>query len=246
MFFVFCYSIGVCKEREESIHLRKKLVFGITVFGLAGSLFWHTVMAAPTTPVDSFKTVGNAEQVILVTTDGYNTYQAKIETYEKKNGRWIKQLSVSGAIGKNGFAKSKKEGDMKSPRGKYTISLSFGRYQNPGTKLRYRKITEKDVWVDDSKSIYYNTWQQKPAKGRWQSAEEMDVAPYDYGFVIDYNTKRIPNKGSAIFFHVIGQSGYTAGCTAASKEDVVNIVKWLDPNKHPIIIQSPKNELEKY
>lgn len=228
--------------------MRKKLAMCITAaMALGGALLWnHTATAAQTTPVDKFKTIGNAKQVILVTTDGYNTHKANIETYEKKNGKWVKKLSVSGVIGKNGFAKSKKEGDMMSPRGKYTIGTSFGRYNNPGTKLPYRKITDKDVWVDDPKSAYYNTWQQKPANGRWNSAENMDVAPYDYGFVINYNTKRIPYKGSGIFFHVVGESGYTAGCTATSKENVVKILKWLDPKKNPVIIQAPKSELGKY
>ncbi|MCM3774162.1 SH3 domain-containing protein [Priestia aryabhattai] len=200
--------------------------------------------ASPKLVVDSFKTLGNAQQVILVTADNYDTKSAKIQTFEKVDGNWKQVLTANGVLGQKGFALSKKEGDMESPTGKYTIGTAFGRYENPGTKLPYRKITSNDVWVDDSKSSLYNTWQQKPANGRWTSAENMDIPAYDYGFVINYNESRTPGKGSAIFFHV--GTNYTAGCTATSKEQVVSILKWLNPEKNPVIIQSPVSELDKY
>ncbi|MGG0461611.1 SH3 domain-containing protein [Priestia aryabhattai] len=200
--------------------------------------------ASPKLVVDSFKTLGNAQQVILVTADNYDTKSAKIQTFEKVDGKWKQVLTANGVLGQKGFALSKKEGDMESPTGKYTIGTAFGRYANPGTKLPYRKITSNDVWVDDSKSSLYNTWQQKPANGRWASAENMDIPAYDYGFVINYNESRTPGKGSAIFFHV--GTNYTAGCTATSKEQVVSILKWLNPDENPVIIQSPVSELDKY
>jgi len=200
--------------------------------------------ASPKLVVDSFKTLGNAQQVILVTADNYDTKSAKIQTFEKVDGKWKQVLTANGVLGQKGFALSKKEGDMESPTGKYTIGTAFGRYENPGTKLPYRKITSNDVWVDDSKSSLYNTWQQKPANGRWASAENMDIPAYDYGFVINYNESRTPGKGSAIFFHV--GTNYTAGCTATSKEQVVSILRWLNPEKKPVIIQSPVSELDKY
>ncbi|MEH7369618.1 SH3 domain-containing protein [Priestia megaterium] len=200
--------------------------------------------ASPKLVVDSFKTLGNAQQVILVTADNYDTKSAKIQTFEKVDGKWKQVLTANGVLGQKGFALSKKEGDMESPTGKYTIGTAFGRYENPGTKLPYRKITANDVWVDDSKSSLYNTWQQKPANGRWTSAENMDIPAYDYGFVINYNESRTPGNGSAIFFHV--GTNYTAGCTATSKEQVVSILKWLNPEKNPVIIQSPVSELDKY
>ncbi|MFS0906920.1 SH3 domain-containing protein [Priestia aryabhattai] len=200
--------------------------------------------ASPKLVVDSFKTLGNAQQVILVTADNYDTKSAKIQTFEKVDGNWKQVLTANGVLGQKGFTLSKKEGDMESPTGKYTIGTAFGRYENPGTKLPYRKITSNDVWVDDSKSSLYNTWQQKPANGRWTSAENMDIPAYDYGFVINYNESRTPGKGSAIFFHV--GTNYTAGCTATSKEQVVSILKWLNPEKNPVIIQSPVSELDKY
>ncbi|PFR90298.1 hypothetical protein COK39_24775 [Priestia megaterium] len=242
-------SIGsVTKGQKLSVVSKSGNWYKINYNGRTGYVSSDYVQASATASpklvVDSFKTLGNAQQVILVTADNYDTKSAKIQTFEKVDGKWKQVLTANGVLGQKGFALSKKEGDMESPTGKYTIGTAFGRYANPGTKLPYRKITANDVWVDDSKSSLYNTWQQKPANGRWTSAENMDIPAYDYGFVINYNESRTPGKGSAIFFHV--GTNYTAGCTATSKEQVVSILKWLNPEKNPVIIQSPVSELDKY
>jgi L,D-peptidoglycan transpeptidase YkuD (ErfK/YbiS/YcfS/YnhG family) len=73
----------------------------------------------------------------------------------------------------------------------------------------------------------------------------MNIPQYNYGFVINYNTKRVRGKGSAVFFH-IAHGNYTLGCTATSKSKVVSFLKWLDPKKKPVIIQSVLNELNMY
>lgn len=202
--------------------------------------------AASINLASKLKTVGKNRQLILVTSNGYNTIHADIRTFEKNSqGQWIPVLTTTGYIGKYGFTNNMREGALMSPVGKYTIGTAFGLKGNPGTKLPFRKITSDDVWVDDPNSSLYNTWQSKSkTKGKWKSAENMSNKLYTYGFVINYNTKRIRYKGSAIFFH-IGTS-YTAGCTATSEKNVVSILKWLDPAKDPIIIQTPMQNLSNY
>lgn len=197
--------------------------------------------------VNNMKTLGVSKQLIIVTADNESTRNVVIETFEKIDSSWKKRNTYAGVIGKNGMISNKYEGDFETPEGKYTITTAFGRQTNPGTKLTYRKITADDVWVDDSKSTLYNTWQSASKNnGRWNSAEKMNISLYNYGFVINYNLARTPGKGSAIFFHIAGSSGYTAGCTATSKTNVISILKWLDPAKKPIIIQTPFNKVTNY
>ena len=192
---------------------------------------------------DHLKTVSANRQLILVTTSGYGTSVAIIRTFERdSNGKWKPVLSVSGHVGKYGLTSNMREGAKKSPIGKFTIGTAFGRYANPGTKMPYRRITSDDVWVDDPTSKLYNTWQSRSkTQGQWNSAENMNIPAYNYGFVINYNTARIPYKGSAIFFHV--GSGYTLGCTDTAQSNVVKILRWLDPAKNPVIIQTPVSGL---
>lgn len=194
--------------------------------------------------VEDFKTLGDSEQVILVTTKGYGINGSQIRTFEKELGKWNEIKNIQGKIGKDGFAHEMSEEVTQSPRGKYMIGEAFGRFENPGTNLPYHQIKENDVWVDDPQSKFYNTLQQNPSNGRWNSAENMNIPAYDYGFVINYNAERIPGKGSAIFFHV--SDSWTAGCTGASKQDVIDILKWINPEKQPVIIQAPEDELGNY
>ncbi len=118
---------------------------------------------------------------------------------------------------------------------------------SPGTSMNYRQSTTNDFWVDDVNSPLYNTWQQGPANNRWNSAENMYIPQYNYGFVINHNTtSRTPGKGSAIFFHVWSGPGHgTAGCTAAAQSNVISTLKWLNPSKSPIIIQGSMSDVLK-
>jgi L,D-peptidoglycan transpeptidase YkuD (ErfK/YbiS/YcfS/YnhG family) len=60
---------------------------------------------------------------------------------------------------------------------------------------------------------------------------------YKYGIVIEYNSlNTIKGKGSAIFIHIERSAGApTAGCIAVSEENIINLIKWINPNKKPTI-----------
>jgi L,D-peptidoglycan transpeptidase YkuD (ErfK/YbiS/YcfS/YnhG family) len=189
------------------------------------------------TIANEFKTIGSNQQLILVTTPSKGTSQATVQTFDKQsNGKWVQRLNINGIIGKSGFVSNFNESSEGSPTGKFTITEAFGRKANPGTKLKYKRLTSDSVWVDNPKSQYYNTLQS--IKKTHEQSEKMYIPQYDYGFVINYNTKRIPGKGSAVFFH-IQKGNYTLGCTAVSEQNVINILKWLDPKKNPVIIETP-------
>ena len=63
----------------------------------------------------------------------------------------------------------------------------------------------------------------------------MDNTPsYDYGAVIAYNDARTPGLGSAIFLHVSHGSS-TAGCVSLPTEELLALLRWLDPSRAPRI-----------
>ncbi len=200
----------------------------------------------PNNLANQLKTVANNHQIILVTTKTASSQQATIETFERTaQGSFTSVLKTSGFVGKNGITTNKKEGDGKTPAGKFSIGTAFGTKGNPGTSLSFRAINKDDVWVDDSESSHYNSWQSKSAtEGEWSSAEDMYIPQYRYGFVINYNTNRVPYKGSAISFHVA--NNYTLGCVGTSEQNVIRILTWLNPSKSPVIIQTTEAGLTHY
>ena len=184
-------------------------------------------------------------QLILVTAGGYGVNTGKTRLYSKDaNGIWQNIMNYNCYIGKSGFSGDKLlEGRSNTPIGLFTIGAVFGTGNNPGTNMAYRKIQPDDVWVDDPESGLYNTWQKRGEnKGRWNSAENMNISAYSIGFVINYNTaERIPYAGSAFFFHV--SNSPTQGCVGTSKANVMETVKWLDKDRNPMILMCPADEL---
>ncbi|WP_245595277.1 L,D-transpeptidase family protein [Fictibacillus gelatini] len=189
-----------------------------------------------------------ATQAIIVTAKSETGFHASLVAYEYRSGKWEKVYSMPAVIGKKGITFDMHEGGMKSPAGIYFIDRSFGTAAKPsGMKLPYQQTTEHDYWVDDVTSKDYNQW--KVYKGdphkKWKSFERLHIPLYKYAAVIRYNEDPIvKGKGSAIFFHIWpGPNSPTAGCTAVSEENIVKLLKWMDPEKKPVIIQGTADQL---
>lgn len=187
--------------------------------------------------------VGSSSQVLLVVADKIDAIEAKAYAYEKKNGLWQAVFEPMDVVfGSRGLTDHKQEGDKKSPIGIFPLERCYGRVENPGTKLTYTQFAENDFWVDDPESKYYNTYQKGASNGNWKSAEDLYAIgqPYKYFIVIEYNTKNpLPGNGSAIFLHIWKEKGSpTAGCTAMSEQNLLKVIRWLDPTQIPVIIQT--------
>lgn len=185
----------------------------------------------------------DARQVVVVTNRSWSSTYATLETFEKRaDGTWRRVHGPwTARVGRNGFGSPKREGDGQTPVGSYRAIAMFGVRANPGVRYTWHRMDAYDVWVDDSRSAYYNLRQRKPANGRWTSAESLyQPTPYAYAAVIGYNMRREPYKGSAIFFHV-GTGGATAGCVSLPASQVVAILRWLDPVKKPRFVMGPES-----
>jgi D-alanyl-D-alanine dipeptidase len=69
---------------------------------------------------------------------------------------------------------------------------------------------------------------------------------YKWGLVVDHNARAIPGGGSCIFLHIWKDSSTaTAGCTAMREQDLVTLLRWLDPKRRPVLIQMPRTEYDR-
>ncbi|MBV8161855.1 MAG: L,D-transpeptidase family protein [Acidimicrobiia bacterium] len=186
--------------------------------------------------------IGNAQQVISVTSSSWSSASATLQAFENDGGGWRTVVGPTPAfVGVNGFAADKQEGDGRTPAGVYGFQFMFGTAPSPGVRYTYRQTGPSDVWVDDPSSSLYNTWQEEPANGQWAHAEQLDQpGPYHEAAVIAYNTARVPGKGSAIFLHVSMGHG-TAGCVAVAEPVLLTILRWLDPARQPVIAMGPQS-----
>ena len=112
----------------------------------------------------------------------------------------------------------------------------FGVDANPGVRYPFRHITGTNfAWDDDPASSNYNEWVDTNSASAGASPEQMNTTPsYLYGVVIGYNDARTPGLGSAIFLHVSHGSS-TAGCVSLPMDELLQVLRWLDPARSPRI-----------
>jgi D-alanyl-D-alanine dipeptidase len=156
-------------------------------------------------------------------------------------GRGLVRLNLDGAP-------VKKEGDDRAPAGIFRLSSAFGYTPAASAawvKLPYLALSKQIECIDDPNSRFYNKLvdRSKVAKVDWHSSEQMrrDDVRYKWGVVVDHNSAAIPGAGSCIFLHIwMNSATLTSGCTAMPENDLVRLLHWLDPARHPILVQMPK------
>ena len=57
---------------------------------------------------------------------------------------------------------------------------------------------------------------------------------YEYSIVTSYNHDQVRHRGAGIFLHVNGR-GATAGCVSAPRRLLVELMRRLNPDDHPVM-----------
>jgi len=133
-------------------------------------------------------------------------------------------------IGKNGIKSKKIEGDYSTPRGLFSLDKIYyrpDRVKKPITKLRLKKISKNLGWCNDVRSKLYNSEITTQLNLKHEKLFRKSNN-YDYFLVINYNIKKIPFKGSAIFIHLTKNYKPTEGCIALDKKDFLILVKIIN------------------
>ncbi len=217
--------------------------------------------ASPCFPRES----GGGAQVIVSVTDSWNDSRATLFLFDRTGEGWCRKgEGIAAVVGRQGLAWDsnsggilpgepiKAEGDLRAPAGIFPIPLAMGLSAQPpgGALFPYRQIVEGIHCVDDPSSRYYNRiigiHELSDDRGRdWKSSERMwEFADmYRILLVVGYNTSDPKaGKGSCIFIHIRHSSGEpTCGCTALSEGDLIRIMKWIQSDRNPVLVQLPRN-----
>ena len=201
----------------------------------------------------------HARQCVIVTTESWSSPNGTMSIFERAmlDSNWKQHGStIPVVVGKAGLAWGhgvaaennepfKKEGDHKAPAGIFVLHGVFGYAPRAQTKMRYLALSPNIVGVDDPESRYYNQLidKTKITKTDWRTAEEMfrkdDL--YKWGVIVDHNVRAKPGAGSCIFLHIWKNSTTpTAGCTAMSEKNILDLIRWLDPAFAPLLVQLPR------
>ena len=150
----------------------------------------------------------------------------------KNNYLFYKGYKLKCSIGNSGLSHSKKEGDLTTPKGVFSLGLLYfrkDRNQYFKTKLKKRLIKKNMGWCDDSRSRKYNQEVSFPFK---YGAEKLYRKEKNYDIFINIKYNHFPivkEKGSAIFLHLYDKMHKsTNGCIAIEKKNFLKILPLIN------------------
>ena len=148
-----------------------------------------------------------------------------------KNYLSFNDYKVKCAVGKRGIGFKRREGDLKTPIGRYKINYILyrkDRLKKIQTRIKKFEIKKNMGWCNDPLSKNYNRLVKLPSHYSFEKLYRKENI-YDIILVLNYNMNPIiKNKGSAIFIHV-AKKNYksTEGCVALKKIHLLKILKSL-------------------
>ena len=217
----------------------------------------------------AFQLPTSSSQCLVGVADDWNSSQVTLTLYQKSGGKWVADgSSWQGRLGRSGLvwgsglhpvpagAATKREGDMRSPAGVFRIGGVWG-YESSVRKhpsLPYRKVTPRDLWVEDPASTQYNrhvVLDHDPATA-WEKKQQMkqDDPAHSLKLFIAHNAppKVVSGAGSSIFFHIWrgGGSKPTAGCTTMDEARLRKLIARIDPGSSPVYVLLTKDDYRKF
>ncbi len=210
----------------------------------------------------------DSSQVVVGITSSWDTSHVTVSLYEKRGRRWTAVGGPwKGRVGKSGLAwgrglhpippdsRLKREGDWRAPAGVFRIGGAWGYAARIAkhAKLPYRRVTPRDLWVEDPNSPHYNrhlVLDHDPRPGWEQKAQmKQDDYPHSLKLFIGHNSqpRPRPGAGSAIFFHIWRGGGAkpTSGCTTVPEPDLRTLIARIDPGRNPLYILLPKPDYDR-
>jgi len=204
----------------------------------------------------------NTKQLLVVTTKNWSVPTGSLQRYERYDTSWKKVgKEIDIKLGRNGLGWGiglheiptdakfiKQEGDGKAPAGIFKLKQAFG-YAPFNINYPYKLYKETDHCVDDINSKYYNKIVDSTKIERdYKSHERMKFPKdyYKYGIAVNHNhideRGAIKGAGSCIFIHI--KNVPTAGCTVMTESEILEVLRWLDPESNPLLIQGTEAVVE--
>lgn len=175
-------------------------------------------------------------QVITVEAASGHSRVAVLRTWQLERGRYEQVFpAVAAFVGIDGVGPTR-EGLGRTPNGVFTLTQAFGNEPNNGTRLPYFRAGPDDWWDENPASPAYNR-HVRDAVSPGGDSENLYYAgvAYAHAVVINYNTDPVvTGAGSGFFLHV-SFGAPTEGCVAIPAARLNQIMRWLNPDRHPVI-----------
>lgn len=148
------------------------------------------------------------------------------------------------ALGRNGIAADKREGDGTTPAGLFALRRLLyrpDRLAPPRTALPVAPLRPQDGWCDDPADRAYNRLITLPYPASAEALWRRDHL-YDLVVVLSYNDDPVvAGRGSAIFLHLARPDrGPTEGCIALAFDDLLQVLAGVRPTTQLRVAEPPQ------
>ncbi|MFF4899596.1 hypothetical protein [Streptomyces sp. NPDC001068] len=168
-----------------------------------------------------------AEQVVLARGRGKNSPVSSVVLYERDDDVWQPGAAWPAHNGKDGWSEHHMAGDLRSPVGVYGLTDAGGLLADPGSRLPY-----DHGWGFRSPGTGF---EGEPLEGS-----------FDYVVAINYNRKPGTSpldwtrpmgagRGGGVWLHV-DHGGPTHACVSVAKAHMRQLLRTLDPDRHPVVV----------
>ncbi|MFG2122483.1 L,D-transpeptidase family protein [Streptomyces sp. NPDC048710] len=168
-----------------------------------------------------------SRQAVVVTGRGRNSPLSTVVLHERTATGWQPGTGWPAHNALRGWSAHHTAGDLRSPVGVFTLSDAGGLLADPGSRLPY----------------HHSRGFVSPGTG---FEGEPLAGSFDYVVAIDYNrrpgtspldwTRPLgPGRGGGVWFHV-DHGGPTHGCVSVAKSHMKDLLRTLDPERHPVVV----------
>jgi L,D-peptidoglycan transpeptidase YkuD (ErfK/YbiS/YcfS/YnhG family) len=175
------------------------------------------------------------EQVVLVTGRSADSPLSTLALYERTDDGWEQTASWAAHNALKGWSDHHMAGDLRSPIGVYSLTDAGGLLKDPGTKLTY----------DHGRGFV--------SPGTGFEGEPL-AGSFDYVIAINYNrqpgtspldwTRPLgASRGGGIWIHV-DHGGPTHGCVSIAEDHMKELLRTLDPARHPVVVMGDAAALD--
>ncbi|MGW2211817.1 L,D-transpeptidase family protein [Streptomyces sp. NPDC001781] len=184
---------------------------------------------------------GGGTQLITAQAPDAGSTTGTLTWWDRRHERWTAAGTAPARFGSGGLVDgtTRQQGTGTTPAGLYDLPFGFGIKAPPaGTRVGYRPVAGSSWWCQDADSGAYNRWADPlPAGCRASESEHLVSYPtqYAHALVIGFNYHHpVRGRGAGIFLHVDGKAA-TAGCVSVPPGAMAEILRWIDPARHPHI-----------
>lgn len=235
---------------------------------LIGLIFFISFNFFTQTQAQDFTLPSATSQLITGTSKGWDDSFVTLQKWEKKDSTWIKiGAAQPGRLGAKGLAwgrglhpadlpgLAKVEGDLRAPAGVFTLGeiYSYNPQVTRSSGIKLNLVTERDLWVEDVTSPYYNQHLKLSGENpltEWEKKQQMkqNDPAHLLKLFIDHNAGNSIQQGagSSIFFHIWRHQGAKAshGCTVMDETALRDLIAWLKPENKPLYVLLPESVYE--